>query len=61
MQTVYRALVPENTQDQLGADKGMLEEGNAGLEMFQFRNIFFRVSDSNHPQGDVANVGARHP
>ncbi|KAJ5747533.1 uncharacterized protein N7511_009229 [Penicillium nucicola] len=47
MQTVYRDLIPGYGEEISGVTATTVEEGNAGLDMFKFRDIFFGISDSD--------------
>ncbi|OQE43723.1 hypothetical protein PENCOP_c003G06642 [Penicillium coprophilum] len=47
MQTIYQDLIPGYGQGQAGIPATGVEEENAGLDMFKFRDIFFGISDSN--------------
>ncbi|KAL4877858.1 hypothetical protein BJY04DRAFT_230299 [Aspergillus karnatakaensis] len=63
MQTVYRGLIPGYAENMGETARGDVEEGSAGLDMFQFRNIFFGISESNggHADGMSKNGNERSP
>ncbi|KAL3447763.1 hypothetical protein BJX65DRAFT_318104 [Aspergillus insuetus] len=53
MQAVYRDLIPGYTENMSETARGVVEEGSAGLDLFQFRNIFFGLSDSSSSHADA--------